>query len=119
MGFRSLNTDKVDSFERSDGYYIKSEDEWKEVLKNHNCLYYPRNESLNAEETYLKICEYFADKANKPTFIIDKTPKTLKLEMLLAAKKRALETVVGLSKFEKAELLLSIKWLEAKLRVRR
>ena len=98
----------------ADDYTIHSDDEWKEILKNHNVPYYPRNKDLEAGETYFKICEYFDGKDKKPKFLKNKPLKILKLERALKNKKRQLNTMC-LTNFEKAQLILDIKCIESKL----
>lgn len=102
-----------------DSYRIKSEQEWKEILSNHNTPYYPRHKDLEAEETYCMICSYFVDRFPKPTFLNYRTARTIRLEKQLLNKKRQLETIAELSKFEKAQILMDIKLIEKKLGVRR
>lgn len=101
-----------------DDYTIKDEEEWKEILKNHNVPYYPRFEKKQAEETYQLIRAYFNKKDNKPSFCYVPT-KVVKLEKKLDELNKKLLLKEGLSKIEENEIKQKIMWIEKKLYIRR
>lgn len=102
----------------ADSYNISSKAEWEEILRNHNCPYYPRYDDLDAEMTFFNIRAYFADKTIKPKFC-RVSNRIKRLESKLVAKYRALKTFTNLSTFEKLKLRLDIARLERKLHIRR
>ena len=109
------NDKKIKSSKGS--YTIKDEEEWKEILKNHNVPYYPRFKDKGPEETYQLIRTYFGKKEEKPSFCSVPT-KVEKLEKRLEALNKKLLLMEGLSKKEEDEIRQKIKWIENKLYIR-
>ena len=101
-----------------DDYNIKDEEEWKEILKNHNVPYYPRFKDKGPEETYQSIRSYFNKKDNKPSFCSVPT-KVVKLEKKLDELNKKLFLNEGLRKKEESEIKQKIMWIEKKLYIRR
>lgn len=100
------------------GYIIQNEEEWREILKYHNVLYYPRFETKQAEETYQSIRSYFDKKDEKPYFCSVPT-KVAKLEKRLDTLNKILLLNEGLTKKEENEIRQKIMWIEKKLYIRR
>lgn len=109
------NENKIKSSKGS--YSIKDEEEWKEILKNHNVPYYPRFKDKGPEETYQLIRAYFDNKEEKPSFCSVPT-KVEKLEKRLEALNKKLLLMEGLNKKEEDEIRHKIKWIEKKLYIR-
>jgi hypothetical protein len=100
-------------------YDIKSEEEWIQILKNHNMPYYPRYKNYDSEITFMKIRNYFEDNpANKPSFC-KKSTKIMKLEKRLGELYRLLQTIDSLDKLRILNIKLDIKYIESKLKIRR
>ena len=112
-----VNNEKIKSSSRNTYYSIKDEEEWKEVLKNHNVPYYPRFKDKGPEETYQLIRAYFNGKEEKPSFCSVPT-KVEKLEKRLEELNKKLVLMEGLSKKEEDEIRQKIKWIEKKLYIR-
>lgn len=102
----------------ADNYNISSKAEWEEILRNHNCPYYPRFDDKDAETTFFNIRSYFVGKTEKPKFC-SVSNKTKKLESILIAKYRELKTFTNLSTLEKLMLKADIAKLERKLHIRK
>ena len=116
-GKNNMNNEKIKS-DKNTFYTIKDENEWKEILKNHNVPYYPRFEKKQAEETYQSIRSYFNKKDNNPSFCSVPT-KVVKLEKKLDELNKKLLLNEGLSKKEENEIKQKIMWIEKKLYIRR
>ena len=102
-------------------YEIRSEAEWVQILKDRHMPYYPRFKKEDAEATYMKIRHYFEglpEDAEKPGFC-DKPSRIKKLEHRLDALYRMLGTVDSLDKLQILNIKLDIKYIEAKLKIRR
>lgn len=111
-----VNNEKIKS-SRNTYYTIKDEEEWKEILKNHNVPYYPRFKDKGPEETYQLIRAYFDKKEEKPSFCSVPT-KVVKLEKRLEALNKKLLLMEGITKKEEDEIRQKIKWIEKKLYIR-
>lgn len=114
-----VNNEKIKSSSKNTFYTIKDEEEWKEILKNHNVPYYPRFKDKGPEETYIAIRSYFERHIDlkRPSFCSVPT-KVEKLEKRLEALNKKLLLMEGLSKKEEDEIRQKIKWIEKKLYIR-
>lgn len=114
--FETVGSRQEFKFTRRDPYYIKSEDEWKEILKNHHQPYYPRFEDDDAETTFQKILGYFDGATEKPDFADEKKrpKKVVKLEKELETLQRILYNI-ELDSTERLQIERKIRYLNSKL----
>lgn len=106
----------------ADNYTIRNEAEWKEILKNHGMAYYPRFKDCDAEDTFMRIRQYFSDAEEKPVFCYQ-PKRTVDLERRLKALYRALSFIEDSTeyedKLEAMKIRVDIKYIESLLKVKR
>lgn len=100
------------TFRRSE--WLK-EEEWKEILKYHNILYYPMNQEMNAEATFYEARKWFQNRDDKPKFC-NVTPRVAKLE---AEYDKLIEMLskFDLTKKEQKEIEARLRVIRKKLRI--